>query len=274
MAEETPFIQIDNVSFGYDGGRRVLAELTAGIARGSRTLLAGANGAGKSTFLKLLVGLLRPVSGSIRVAGKTPGETPVHEIASLIAVSLQIAEHHIFSTTVRKEILFGPNNLGRKDPESLGERVMRLFGLEKHAGDHPYDLHPTQRKLLSLATAVAMDTPFLIFDEPTAGLSKPEKDVFAAVLCTLRTEGKGYIIITHDIPFGFEQCGRIMLLNEGRFVRDESIATFIQRPEAEGTLRRAHTEMPASVRIARLLGHHPIPATTSELVHTLKGNSQ
>ena len=274
MAEEIPFIQIDNVSFGYSDAQRVLVELTAGIRRHSTTLLAGGNGAGKSTLLKLLVGLLRPVAGSIRIAGKNPAGTPVHEIARSIAVSLQTAEHHIFSTTVKKEILFGPMNLRIRDPESVAEKVMRLHGLDTHAGDHPYDLHPAQRKLLSLATAVAMETPFLIFDEPTAGLSKPEKEIFSSVLGTLRKDGRGYIIITHDIPFGFEHCDRIIVLGEGRFMVDQNITTFIQRPDAEGTLRRAHTEMPASARMARLLGHHPLPATASEFANRLKGNSE
>lgn len=274
MAEETPFIQIDKVSFGYNEAQNVLVELSAEFRSGSTTLLAGANGAGKSTLLKLLVGLLRPVTGSIRIAGQTPGERPIHEIARLIAVSLQTAEHHIFSTTVRKEILFGPKNLGRRDPEPLAERVMKLHGLEHHAGNHPYDLHPAQRKLLSLATAVAMDTPFLIFDEPTAGLSKPEKEIFSSVLTTLRNDGKGYVIITHDIPFGFEHCERIMVLDEGRFMLHESIAEFVQRPEAQGKLKRAHTEMPASIRMARLLGHHPTATTASEFVKRLKGNFQ
>jgi energy-coupling factor transport system ATP-binding protein len=270
MAEEPPYIRLENVTFEYDRSVSVIDGFSASLAQSSTTLLTGANGAGKTTLLKLLVGLLKPGRGTIVVAGQAAHTIPLHEMAARIAVSLQKAEYQMFLATVQKEIAFGPENLCRPNSDKLVSDTMSLFSLTQYSGFHPYDIHPSRRKLLSLASAVAMDTPFLIFDEPTSGLSKPEKAILSSVLVTLREQGKGYILITHDLAFGVPQCERMMVLGKGKCIADESIASMLERGDAEAIMRKASTRIPTASRLSRLFGHHPVAKTTNEFVSFLK----
>lgn len=270
MVEATPYIRLENVSFQYDRSVPIFKGFSASFAQSSTTLITGANGAGKTTLLKLIVGMLRPELGTITVAGRVAHTTPLHEMAAHIAVSLQKAEYQMFLTTVEKEIAFGPENLSRPDSHHLVTDAMTLFSLADCSGSHPYDIHPARRKLLSLASAVAMDTPFLIFDEPTSGLSKPEKAILSNALVKLLERGKGYVLITHDLAFGLPHCERMMVLKEGKCLADEPVASMLERRDAEAMMRRAHTRMPIAPRLSRLFGCHPVAKTTLELISSLK----
>lgn len=270
MDEEVPYISLNNVTFHYGSADPVLRNISVQCGQSSTILLTGANGAGKSTLLKLLLGLLSPQQGTIHVAGRITKERALHELAGDIAVSLQSAEHQIFSSTVRKEISFGPTNLAKANTENLVADAMKMFSLSEYAERHPYDLHAAQRKLITLASAVAMDTPFLIFDEPTVGLSLPEKNIFANALNLLRKRGKGYILVTHDAAFGFHHCDRILILRDGRCTVDNSLSHFLNRPDASGAMRSAKVQLPVSSRLSRLFGQHPVATSVRDFVPFLK----
>ncbi len=270
MAEGIPYIRLENLSFSYDQSVPMFDGFCASFAQESTTLLTGANGAGKTTLLKLLVGLLKPASGSILVSGRESHLTPLNEIAACIAVSPQKAEYQMFLTTIRREIAFGPSNLSRLNAEELVDDAMNMFSLSEFADVHPYDIHASRRKLLSLASAVAMDTPFLIFDEPTAGLSKPEKAVLSSALRTLKKRGKGYLLISHDLSFALSHCERTIVLKEGKSITDRSTAVFLGQVNAGAIMRSASVKIPTSSRLSRLFGHHPVAKSTDEFVSLLK----
>ncbi len=270
MDEEVPYISINNVTFHYGTAAPVLRNISVQCDQSSTTVLTGANGAGKSTLLKLLLGLLSPQQGTIHVAGKITKGRALHELASDIAVSLQSAEHQIFSPTVRKEIAFGPTNLAKANADFLVADAMEMFSLSEYAERHPYDLHAAQRKLITLASAVAMDTRFLVFDEPTVGLSMPEKNIFANALSLLRKRGKGYILVTHDAAFGFQHCDRILILRDGRCSVDDSLSDFLIRPDAPGAMKSAKVQLPVSSRLSRLFGQRPVATTVRDFIPFLK----
>ncbi len=273
MDEEVPYININDVTFHYEAAAPVLRNISVQCGQSSRTVLTGANGAGKSTLLKLLLGLLSPQEGAIHIAGKITKGRALHELARDIAVTLQSAEHQIFSSTVRKEISFGPANLGKVNADFLVADAMEMFSLSEFAEQHPYDLHAAQRKLITLASAVAMDTPFLVFDEPTVGLSMPEKNIFANVLSLLRKRGKGYILITHDATFGFQHCDRILILRDGRCAVDDSLSQFLTRPNAPGVMKNVKVQLPVSSRLSRLFGQRPVATTVRDFIPFLKGKA-
>jgi len=194
-------IVFDDVHFAYPESDPVLRDVTCEINSGEFLLLTGDNGSGKSTFLRLLNGLLKPSKGSIAVEGMDTRETATSQLAAVVAVTFQHPSDQIFASTVRAEVRFGPKNLGRSNPDELAEKALDLFGLMAYADTHPYDLPASHRRLLTIASAVAMGTPYLAFDEPSVHLSQPERRIFLDALEALRPEKRTYLIVTHDTGF-------------------------------------------------------------------------
>ncbi len=264
-------IQFTNVSFSYLRNVPVLHHISFSIEKTERVMLVGTIGAGKSTMLKLAVGLLSPDNGTVIVDGINPSRNPLHEIARRIGVALQNPSDQIFSITVREEIIYGLHNLGVQETSHTLHRIADLFHLTDVLDKHPYDLHPAQRRLLALASTIAMNTPFCIFDEPTSGVSKPERKLISAALDQQTTAGKGYLLITHDLAFGMEQCDRILVLNKGIIAVDEAVPDFLRRPDAQGILKANGMQMPIVPRMSATLAQENIAVLLPDFLSQLPG---
>jgi energy-coupling factor transport system ATP-binding protein len=192
------------------------------VGAGERVALLGRNGAGKSTLLRHLNGLLRPSSGSARVAGEDTRHTTVARSSRHVGLVFQDVRNQLFARTVRDELRFGPRNLGyRPDQvEELVERALRKLDLTEVAGEHPYDLPPARRRLVAVAAVLAMDTDVLVLDEPTAGLDTAGADLLANLARDLTEQGKSLIVVSHDLNFCFENLDRIVLMRDGLIVLD------------------------------------------------------
>ena len=242
-------IAIHNVDFRYSEEKPTLQSLNLEIADGEFVLLTGQNGAGKSTILKLLNGILKPATGSIIIDGLDTHLTKTSVLASHIAVTFQNPGDQIFASTVRKEILYGPTILRRPNSGALADHALELFHLGEFATRHPYDLSLAHRKLLTLASAVSSDAPILAFDEPTASLSQPERKVLLSAMHELRNLKHTIIVVSHDLDFFVSEASKLVVLNNGRIahigkpqdiVRDRRIA------------RYAGLKLPLSLRIQRI----------------------
>lgn len=210
--------------FSYPGGDPVLRDISLEIPPGDFLLVTGHNGAGKSTLLRLLNGMLKPIEGRVLVGGVDTRTTPVSELAKTVSVTFQHPGDQIFASTVFDEVRFGPNHLRRSDPDRDCRDALSLTGLESFSSMHPYDLSAADRKLLTIASAIATGAPFLAFDEPTVHLSQPEKAIFANALRELRETGRTLIIISHDLEFFLPMAKRLLLLRSGAisFLGDQS----------------------------------------------------
>ena len=208
-------ITLNNVSFSYSPGVPVLRDISFTLKEGELILIVGKNGAGKSSLLKLLNGILKPTSGSIFVSGHDTVTTPTSELAKHVSVTFQNPADQIFASTVREEMEFGPRNIGRPDTDAIVEKTIRLFELGPLANKHPYDLLPAQRKLLTIAAAVAMGTPALALDEPTAGLSQMEKRTVRQMFSALLAEQKAFLIVSHDLEFFLSLATTVLLVVDG-----------------------------------------------------------
>lgn len=266
------FIEFSKIHFSYRSDSPLLRNISLSIGKSERVLIAGTVGAGKSTLLKLAVGLHIPVTGTVRIDEIIPSKKTIHEVVKRIGVALQNPSDQIFSSTVREEILYGQRNLNKKEDSAALQRVAEMFNLSQILDKHPYDLHPAQRRLLTLASAIAMETPFYIFDEPTSGVSKPEKVLIGAMLNQLSAERKGYIVITHDLGFGMEYCQRIIVLNKGIIVLDEMVSDFLRRNDAQGILKANGLSMPVVPRMARMLELKNATASYQEFLSQLQKN--
>ncbi|WP_319584229.1 ABC transporter ATP-binding protein [uncultured Pseudodesulfovibrio sp.] len=225
--------ELRSVTFAYPGGTEALHDVSLRIESGERVALMGHNGSGKSTLARHLNGLLRPDSGAILFDGESTADLPVAVLAGKAALLFQNPDDQICKSKVADEVAFGPRNLGFS-PERTAEltaKSLALFGLEGHDEANPYDLGLSERKRLALASVVAMDTPLLVLDEPTAGLDAFEAGLLALALNELSGQGRAVVIISHDMDFVAENCDRAMCLESGRLRFDGPVAELFTREE-------------------------------------------
>lgn len=263
----TPALGCELVSFAY-GERAVLREVSCEVAPGERVALIGRNGAGKTTLTRLIAGLERPQAGTIRVGGRTTAGRRPDELARHVAVVFQHADQQLFARTVADDVAFGPRVTGIPAPETA-ERVRRALeslGLLEVAGEHPYDLPPPLRKLAALAGALALEPMLLVLDEPTAGLDRRSRARVAEALAARAAGGTALLVVTHDLGFAAETLQRVLVLEQGRLARDETLGPFLA--EAKG-LEGLGLVAPPLARLSQALGLPGGPVREAEVASAL-----
>ncbi len=215
-------IRVDNISFAYSNAVSVLQNISFEVAKGECLALTGHNGSGKSTLVKHLNGLLKPSAGNIWLEDTDCITAKTVELASKVALLFQNPDDQICKRTVWDEVAFGPKNLGYSTQKiaALVEGALELFELNQYKKKNPHDFGYSERKRVMMASIVAMDTPILVFDEPTAGLDPYEISLLTATLKRLQSENKTIITISHDMDFVAENFSRVISLDNGRKVFD------------------------------------------------------
>ncbi|BHH85015.1 energy-coupling factor ABC transporter ATP-binding protein [Desulforhopalus sp. 52FAK] len=219
------FIRVENLSFNYAHTVAALKDISFEISTGERVALTGHNGSGKSTLVRHLNGLLTPSGGKVWIDDKDTTTTRTAQLAGQVALLFQNPDDQICKRTVWDEVTFGPKNLGysKERIKSLGQEALELFDLTSSKNKNPYDFGYSQRKRIAMASIVAMDTPVLVFDEPTAGLDPYEVSLLIGCLNKLQSEKKTVIIISHDMDFVAENIGRVISLARGKKLFDGSV---------------------------------------------------
>lgn len=243
-------LSFERVSFAYQPGVPVLRDIALTLPAGSCTLLAGRNGSGKSTMVQLCNGLLRPDSGEIRVGGRSIAHIPIHEIVRDVAVMFQHPGDQITERTVTREVSVGAEALGLDRVETRTTAALQLVDLQHRAGDHPYDLEPSERKLVTLAATVAMQTPVVVLDEPLVGLPPSAVRIVERVVQRLRHEGRVVLFVAHDILQAWPLADRVIVLHQGRNTLDRPLSGPVT-PAA--VFEAAGMPPPTSMRIAAAL---------------------
>jgi len=215
-------IRCEGLGFAYPDGTRALSGIDLEIARGERVAIVGENGSGKSTLVRQINGLLRPSEGRIEVHGRDVGRRHVADLAREVGLAFQNPDRQIFSGRVADEVAFGPRNLGTHGAEldrAVGA-ALALVGLAEARDANPYDLGLSNRKLLGIASILAMETPIVILDEPTTGQDARGAERIRAVVAGLAAEGRTVLAVSHDLGFVAEAFPRVVVLAGGRLVRD------------------------------------------------------
>jgi energy-coupling factor transporter ATP-binding protein EcfA2 len=210
-------LEIEGGHFAYRGARPVLTGVSLIVDPGESVALLGANGAGKTTLTKLIVGLLRPDRGVIRLGDRSLLELDPAVIARDVAYVFQNPRHQLFARTVFDEVAFGPRRLGAADDEirEIVERVLREVGLAASSQQHPYDRSAAEQKLVCLAGALAQDPKVLVLDEPTQGFDRRHVLRTAALIRRQVAKGVAVLAVTHDLTFVAEAFDRVCVLDGG-----------------------------------------------------------
>lgn len=217
-------IRCEGVEFTYPDGTRALGGIDLSIEAGERVAIVGANGSGKSTLVRLWNGLLRPTAGRVLIDGRSTEGRHVAELARLVALAFQDPARQLFQRTCRAEVAFGARNAGLRAPEldAAVDAALDAVGLADDAATTPYDLGPSRRRLLAIASVVAMATPVVVLDEPTIGLDTSQRAMVAALIDRLASDGRTVVAISHDTRLVADSLERLIRLDAGRVVADES----------------------------------------------------
>ena len=262
-------IEIDGLVHVYPEGTRALDGLQFHIAAGETVAIVGQNGSGKSTLVRHLNGLLRPTAGSVCVDGRDIANDRVARLARLVGLVFQDPDRQIFAGRVRTEVAFGPRNLGLRGAE-LDRRVTEALDAVGLAGtdeENPYDLGYSRRKLLAIASVLAMRTPIVVLDEPTTGQDLRGVARVRSIVAALAAEGRTVITISHDMRFVAETFRRVVVLRAGRIVLDGTPADVFGEP-SWAVLASTYLEPPLAARVGARLGLGSTP-TEARLVEAL-----
>lgn len=246
-------IVVNDLHYTYPAGVEALKGISLVIETGEQVAMVGQNGAGKTTLVKHFNGLLQPTQGSVYIGDWDTREHPVSQLAARVGYVFQNPDEQLFTKNVHDEVAFGPRNLGYSPEkiESLVEDALALTELTDKRETNPYDLSPTWRKMVALASVISMDTPIVIFDEPTTGQDAANIVRIANVVRVLRERGKTVITITHDIDFCAENFDRIIALAQGRVLLDGPADDVLAEDELLAT---TYVDPPQLTRLGKRLG--------------------
>jgi energy-coupling factor transport system ATP-binding protein len=262
-------LTLDGVGFVYPDGTRALSDVDLTIDPGDLVAIIGQNGSGKSTLVRHLDGLLRPTEGRVLHDGVDIAGERVAALAARVGIVFQNPDRQIFAGKVRSEVAFGPRILGRPSPVASASATgaLEAVGLAKLADSNPYDLGYSQRKLLTLASILAMETAVVVLDEPTTGQDARGVARIRQVIADLSDAGRTVITISHDMRFVAETFTRIVVMGSGRILLDGSPETVFAEGEWP-TLASTYLEPPLAARVGARLGVGGTP-TEAALVDKL-----
>ncbi|QCJ44085.1 ABC transporter ATP-binding protein [Bacillus sp. S3] len=210
--------RFNGVSYGYTKDKPILRDISFSIREGRKTAIVGANGAGKSTILFHLNGLYAQQQGEIFFREQKLDKKLRRELYKQVGIVFQDPDDQIISLTVSDDIAFGPVQMGITG-EAIKKRIekyIKLVGIEHLLSDNPSELSYGQKKHVTVAGVLAMETDVFILDEPMAFLDPLGKERMASILQLLQEQGKTVIVTTHDMQFVAEWAEDVIVIHQGQ----------------------------------------------------------
>ena len=235
-------IEFSHVSFAYEPGKEVIRDLSFRLEDGESVGLIGANGAGKSTVMKLLLGLVQG-EGEITVDGIRLEKKTLAEIRRKIGFVLQNSDNQMFMPTVYDDMMFAPMNYGmtREEAEKKVDEVLARLELTALRDRYNHKLSGGEKKMAAVAAILAMEPEAVLMDEPTSALDPYNRRL---IIRTVRGMKETKLIASHDLDMILDCCSRVILLSEGRIAADGR-AEDVLRDRA--LLEANHLELPLSL---------------------------
>ncbi|MHA6260807.1 energy-coupling factor ABC transporter ATP-binding protein [Sporosarcina sp. CAU 1771] len=261
-------IELKEVSFSYPDGTKAVENLSLTIAPGERVAIVGQNGAGKTTAVKLLNGLLKPTEGTVLVGDWDTKDYTTAKVSRKVGYVFQNPDDQIFHNDVESEVRFGPKNMGfdQERVDSLTKWAMEQCGIEEFAEENPYNLPYSVRKFVAIASVLAMDSDVIILDEPTAGQDKVGLKLLVNMLQVLEEKGKTVVTITHDMEFVTEFFHRIIVMANRKLVMDDHASKIFYDKDV---LEISMLKPPAVARMAALLNYPDGILTKKQLLQAI-----
>lgn len=246
-------ILVDNLDYIYQPlNVHAVRGVSFEIKKGEFVALIGQNGSGKTTILKNLLGLLRPTSGKVLVAGKDTNVTAVAEMAQHVGFVLQNPDQQLFAQTVAEEVSYGPKNLG-VSPEVIEERIekaLKVVGLEGRRDEFPPAMPKGDRAKVVIASALALDPEIIILDEPTTGQDYRGCHQIMQIAKAMHEQGRTVVFVTHHMALVAEYARRVIVLSGGKVILDDITEAVFSKPEV---VRQAYIIPPQITELGQAL---------------------
>lgn len=240
-------IEFKDVHVSYDAALPVLKGVSFTVADGEFVAFVGTNGAGKSTTMRLVNGLLKPDTGQVLIDGVPTTELRTSELARRVGFLFQNPDSQICCNTVRDELLFGFKALGSLDAgaEARVDALIEEFGFDPE--DDPFLLNRGARQLLALASIVVLAPPVIVLDEPTTGLDYRECVKVMDIIRRIHEGGTTVIMVCHDMEVVADYAARCIVMSDGQVVDDGPVFDVLRRRD---TLERASLIPPQIVAVS------------------------
>ena len=226
-------LRAEKVDFTYDGGHHALRGISAVIHRGEMLSIVGTNGAGKSTFSKVLCGFEKPQSGMLELSGKDLQNLSIKERADLIGYVMQNPNQMISKTQIFDEVALGLRNrgVGEEEIRTRVEETLKICGLYPFRNWPVSALSYGQRKRVTIASILVLKPEMILLDEPTAGQDLRHYTEIMDFLAELNRQGVTVVLITHDMHLMLEYTPRAIVFHAGQVIADKSAAEVLNSPE-------------------------------------------
>ena len=240
--------RFNRVSYGFTKDKPILRDISFSIRAGRKTAIVGANGAGKSTILFHLNGLYTQQQGDIFFRNQKLDKKLRKELYKHVGIVFQDPDDQLISLTVSDDIAFGPvqMELSVADVKARVEKYINLLGIEHLLTDNPSELSYGQKKHVTVAGVLAMETDVFILDEPMAFLDPYGKERMASILQLLQEQGKTVIVTTHDMQFVAEWAEDVIVIHQGQCLGTFQAGALFWRHDI---MRQANLTLPPIVEL-------------------------
>lgn len=241
--EAAPILEVRDLHYAYNDEKHALNGVSLQIREGEKIAVLGANGAGKSTFFLSLNGVLRPHRGEIFYRGELITKKKLNHLRKNVGIVFQDADNQIIASTVMGEVSFGPMNLKLPREEVLRrvDKALSYMNITEFRDRPPHYLSGGEKKRVSIADIIAMESEVIVFDEPTAALDPLNAQMLEEVLAKMGAEGRTILLSTHDVDFAWRWAERIIVFHQGKVIADDTPLRVFQQ---EDLLRRANLKHP------------------------------
>lgn len=238
-------LRAESIDFTYEGGHHALKGISASIAEGEMLSIVGTNGAGKSTFSKVLCGFEIPQKGTLTLSGEDLSAYSIKERADRIGYVMQNPNQMISKTGIFDEVALGLRNRGVPE-EEVKPRVEKAL---KTCGLYPFRNWPVsalsygQKKRVTIASILVLEPKIILLDEPTAGQDLYHYTQIMDFLAELNRSGTTVVLITHDMHLMLEYTPRAIVFHDGHVIADTSAAEVLNSPEIVETAHLKETSL-------------------------------
>lgn len=256
-------LRVEDLHYAYGNGEPALNGINVDIYEGEKIAVIGSNGSGKSTFFLNINGVFTPEHGKIIYRDTVVNKKNLKELRKNIGIVFQDADNQIIASTVMAEVGFGPMNLklSKQEVRQRVEEALEYMNISDFKDRPPHYLSGGEKKRVTIADIIAMQSEIIIFDEPTAALDPLNALMLEKVLGKLASEGKTMLISTHDVDFVYRWAERILVFCHGKIIADGTPLEIFKNTKV---LEQANLKQPIMLNVYELLVEKHIVENTKD----------